>query len=179
MDNRLFWKTVKPLFNENSFVSNKIVLVESDDVLSNDVDVANTLNTFFSNAVRVLGIQDNILINIDNDDDIDNIILKIINAYENHLSIIAIKNHVNETDTFSIQEISENDLGNIITSLCPSKNVSSLIPSKIVKTNSDICKKYFYNIFNNSLKDTTFPMKLKLADITPTHKSDDVTDKKK
>ena len=79
---------------------------------------------------------------------------------------MAIKIHVNEINTFSIQEISENDMGNIITSLNPSKNVSAVIPSKILKMNSDICTNYFYNIFNNSLNDNTSPMKLKLADMS-------------
>ena len=115
------------------------------------------------------------LINIYNDEDFDNIIVKIVNSYENHLSILAIKNHVNDTHTFSIQKISEID---IIISLNPSKNVNSVIPSKILKLNSDMCKKYFYNIFNNSLNDNIFPMKVKLADITPTHKNDDANDKK-
>ena len=50
-DNRLVWKTVKPLFSENSFESKKIVLVENEDVLTNDHEVAETLNTFFNNAV--------------------------------------------------------------------------------------------------------------------------------
>ena len=100
MDNRLFWKTVKQIFTENCFVSNKIVLIENEDVLTNDQEVE-TINTFFINAVRALGLQDNMLIIIDNDEDFDNIILKVVN--ENHPSVLAIKNHVNDTDTFSIQ----------------------------------------------------------------------------
>ena len=72
-------------------VSNITVLVENEDVLTNDQEVAETLNNFFSNAVRILGLQDNMLINIDNDEDFDNIILKIVNVYENHPSIIATK----------------------------------------------------------------------------------------
>ena len=84
MDNRLFWKTANPLFSENCFVSNKIVLVENEDVPTNGQEVAETLNTFFSNTVRVL------VLNIDNDEDFDNIILKIVNDYENHPSVIAI-----------------------------------------------------------------------------------------
>ena len=53
MDNKLFWKTAKLPFSENSFVSKKIVLVENEDVLTNDHEVAETLNTFFCSAVKV------------------------------------------------------------------------------------------------------------------------------
>ena len=119
MDNRLVWKTAKPPFSENSFVSKKIVLVENEDILTNDHEVADTLNTFFNNAIRVLELQENMMIDIDNDEDLVNIILNIANAYVNHPSIRAIKIHVNDINTFSIQEISENDMGNIITSIIP------------------------------------------------------------
>ena len=67
MDNRLFWKMVKLLFGENCFVSNNIVLVENENVWTTDQEVAETLNTLFSNVVRVSELQDNILINIDKD----------------------------------------------------------------------------------------------------------------
>ena len=61
------------------------------------------------------------MIDIDNDEDFDNIILNIDNAYVNLLSIMAIKIHFNVINTFSIQEISETYMGNIIPSLNPSK----------------------------------------------------------
>ena len=50
MDNGLFWKTVKPPFSENWCVSNKIVSVENENVLTKENEVAETLRTFFSNA---------------------------------------------------------------------------------------------------------------------------------
>ena len=48
-------------------MSNKIVLVENGDVLNNDQEITE----------RVLVLQDNMLTNIDNDEDFDNIIMKI------------------------------------------------------------------------------------------------------
>ena len=57
----------------------KKVLVENEDILTNDHEVAETLNTFFNNAVRVLEIQDNMMIDIDNEEDFDIIILNISN----------------------------------------------------------------------------------------------------
>ena len=46
-DNKKFWKTVKPLFSENHFSNNKITLVEGDEIISTDKEVAEKFNSFF------------------------------------------------------------------------------------------------------------------------------------
>ena len=49
-DNKAFWKTVKP------FLSDKIILIEENEIVSNDENTAKVLNTFFSNIVGILNI---------------------------------------------------------------------------------------------------------------------------
>ena len=56
-DNRKFWKTVKPLFSEKHFGSNKITLLDGDEIISDDTEVANKFNSFFSNVVKKLNIE--------------------------------------------------------------------------------------------------------------------------
>ena len=52
-DNKLFWKTVSPLFTEkNGSKNNKITLVEGGKVLTDDVKIAETFNSFFGNIVN-------------------------------------------------------------------------------------------------------------------------------
>ena len=51
------------------------------------------------------------------------------------------------------------------------------IPAKILVENSDICSGYITNIYNNSILTGSFPNAMKLADITPSHKKDDKTNK--
>ena len=46
-DNKKFWKTIKPVFSDKRIGQQKIVLVENDDIISNDDKLANTFNTFF------------------------------------------------------------------------------------------------------------------------------------
>ena len=53
----MFWKTVKPLLSEKHFSSNKITLLEDDEIISKDSEVAETLNLFFSNVVETLNIE--------------------------------------------------------------------------------------------------------------------------
>ena len=56
-DNKKFWKTVKPLFSEKYSSRNKITLLEGNNIISKDEEVVETMNTFFSNVVKVLDIK--------------------------------------------------------------------------------------------------------------------------
>ena len=58
-DNKKFWNTVKPFFSKSSGGSRKITLVENDEVISDDQDIANTFNKFFDEAVSSLDIEIN------------------------------------------------------------------------------------------------------------------------
>ena len=57
-DNRKFWQTVKPFLSEKNKSREKITLVKNEEVISDDVEVANTLNNYFSNVVKNLNIPD-------------------------------------------------------------------------------------------------------------------------
>ena len=52
------------------------------------------------------------------------------------------------------------------------------IPPKLLKNNWDICAPTLNNIYNENVKKSSFPDKMKVADITPVHKKDDVTNAK-
>ena len=56
-DNRKFWKNVNPLFSDKSKSQNKITLVENDNIITEDTEVAQTFNDFFQNAVKNLNID--------------------------------------------------------------------------------------------------------------------------
>ena len=55
-DSRNFWQTVKPFLNEKNKSREKITLVKNEEFISDDVEVANTLNNYFSNVVKNLKI---------------------------------------------------------------------------------------------------------------------------
>ena len=85
IDKRTFWRTVKP-FSEKSTKCRKIVLVEDKTVVRYDSLVSETMNNFFCNAVKCLGIVDNYPIESFTNDLLSNII-----TYESHPSIVNIK----------------------------------------------------------------------------------------
>ena len=51
-DNKKFWKTVKPFLSNKSIQTSQITLVDEDNIISEDSEVAEMLNNFFDNAVN-------------------------------------------------------------------------------------------------------------------------------
>ena len=57
-DSKIFWNTIKPFLTDKGVNSQKRTL-ESNQILSADIDVAETLNSFFSAAPKSLSINEN------------------------------------------------------------------------------------------------------------------------
>ena len=88
-DNKKFWKTVKPLFSDEINSSHKITLINGNKIISENSDIAQIFNDFFSTAASKLNIE----ISDDHIMDVQYIkdrILKAIKKYEKHPSIIKI-----------------------------------------------------------------------------------------
>ena len=94
-DNREFWKTLNPLFSEKSYSEESISLINKDGLITKNEDLAKTFNNFFSNIVNKLGIE-HVPDDESNLSNIDDPILKAIAKYENHQSILRIKNYMKE-----------------------------------------------------------------------------------
>ena len=87
-DSRTFWKTVSPLFSEKAFHSESIALKENNEIVTSE-----TLNKFFNNAVKNLGIMANLAVT--STLDTSNPIFSIVKNHENHPSILRIKQERN------------------------------------------------------------------------------------
>ena len=125
-----------------------------------------------------MGIQEyqsdhNIDINSISDDPIDYAIAK----YKNHPSIIMINENVSFESRFSFTAVNEDDIEREILNLNPKKpGTFGNIPTKMLKSSSEICSVALQNIWNSEiLGKLYFPNKLKLADITPVYKKKDPT----
>ena len=106
-DNRKFWKTVNPLFSEKSYSKESISIINKDGLITENEDLAMTFKIFFSNIVNKLDIED-VPDDESNLSNIDDPILKAIAKYENHPSILRIKNYMKERDlNFYKQKISK------------------------------------------------------------------------
>ena len=170
-DNRKFWKTVNPLFSEKSYSKESISLINKDGLITENEDLAKTFNNFFSNIVNKLGIED-VPDDESNLSNIDDPISKAIAKYENHPSILRIKNYMKEKDlNFSFEFVDKPKISKEINQLNGKKACQEHdIPVKLIKSNKDLFSHFIYHNFNNSLFSSNFSSNLKAADILPTHK---------
>ena len=119
-DSKKFWKYVKPLFTGKSKSKSTITLIKGDQIISDEQQVAETLNMYFVNAVQNLNIEkfctvEDRNLNLKNpDEEIDDIL----NCYKLHPSVVMIKNKVKLEKTFKFESIDEEKMHNMIKSYC-------------------------------------------------------------
>ena len=175
-DNKTFWKTVKPFFSEKSVTTDNITIIEKDEVYDDDEIVSEIFNDFFGNAVSNLNIPSYISLteNLDEQDPI----MKAITKYNNHDSIIMIREESNNYEGFSFKQIELKTVENEICSLNKSKACSNnSIPPVIIQENCDLFIPRITSDLNNAINDGNFPTNLKNADVTPVFKKGDRLDK--
>ena len=174
-DNKKFWQSVKPLFSNKQNISQKnITIVEKEKVISKDSEVAERLNKFFIEAVTNLDIEP-FAPNIENDINIDSL-ENTIRKYENHPSILKIKEIVRVEKKFKFANSTSNAFANEISRIDYTKaSMENDLPAKILICSNDIISPHLSTIYNNSINANTFPTNLKSADVTPLHKKDETT----
>ena len=170
VDNKLFWKTVKPLLSDKVAGKDEIHLIENNELVKTDLETAEVLNNFFSNIVQNLDISrysnDEPLVSNTND-----ATLKAILKYRNHPSIIAIQNKCKDKGSFNFIEVDQKQIVKKILKLDVNKaSQNSHISIKVLKDNPDIFSNFLCNNFNNSMKLSIFSEILKHADITSLYK---------
>ena len=170
MDNKLFWKTVKPSFSDKNVTRDRIHLTENDEVVKTELETAETLNSFFGNVIKNLMFPKYSEYD-PSIDRVENRTIRAILKYSNHLSILAIRELIKAQINFCFKEVSIEEIQKEILDLNNKKaSQNSDIPTKMIKENSDIFGKVLCSFINDSLKSFTFPSCLKEADVTPIHK---------
>lgn len=174
-DNKQFWRAIKPAFSDKCIVNSNITLIEENEIISKDQNVADVFNKFFSNVVSDLEIPqvEGITVNVE---DIENPIKKAIVKYSKHPSILEINKLSTKNFSFhsvSIEEIKK-EISNLDVTKCCQVND---IPTKIVKENSDIFADIIFHNLNDCFINSVFPENFKTADVIPIFKKGDRVDK--
>ena len=140
---------------ENRFFSDKgnlrsqIKLIENDELIQNDDKVAETLNTFFKNAVSTLDINENSYIVNNESSTILDPVERAIKKYEIHPSILLIKSKIGNEKSFKSEAISVSDVEKKIKTITPKKATpSGNVPPKILKLSSDTTATTLQELFN-------------------------------
>ena len=84
---------MKPLFSSTNALSDKIILIEDDSILSKDVEVAECFNTYFTNITDSLYIAPKVreVHEVAEDTSTEQLTTMAIQKYNTHPSIIATK----------------------------------------------------------------------------------------
>ena len=109
VDNKLFWKTVKPLLSDNVAGKDEVHLIENNELVKTDLETAKVLNNFFSNIVQNLDISrysNGKLLVINT----NNATLKATLKYRNHPSIIAIRSKCKDKGNFNFIEVDQKQI---------------------------------------------------------------------
>ena len=175
-DNKKFWKVMKPFLTDKGVSQRKITLIETNEIISEEADVAETLNSFFENAVSCLGIMEPVEHLVDTANVTDSLDA-ILGKYSKHPSILMIQQFVVKVP-FSFCEINLVDIEREINKLDVKRsNPSKTITAKNFKDYIDICGTVLHDIINYGIKNAKFDDAMKLADLTPVHKANATTNK--
>ena len=151
-----------------------IKLIEKNELIQNDQEIANELNTFFKDTVSNLNINENpYIINQVSDDSLDPV-EKCINECKFHPSILLIENRIKIQNLFSFHAIERNDMMRELLKIDPKKaTAGNRISSKTLKLSADISVDILQNLLNDMLSIGNFADNMKLANITPVFEKKD------
>ena len=172
-EKRNFWQACKPYLVNKCILSNeKITLRNNEKVVSNEQEVANLFNNYFSNILSTLNISywnpDLSVVEVFNHPNI------FYPKYYNHPSISKIRETFKHDDLFYFNHVSATHIYNIIIDL---KKGSGEIPIGILKSINTSCSSYLADCINTSISNCYFPKELKWADIIPVFKKGEVCNK--
>ena len=135
------------------------------------------MNDVVSNVVNLLDIPENNDI-AKNSENIKELVAKAINKYSIHPSIIKISEMKTKINKFNICHTSVEHIREIIHDLDVNKATSKDgIPAKLMKENYAIFSAILCKNFNDGVDHKVFPNTLTLAEIKPTFKKDDRSNK--
>ena len=167
-DYKAFWKTIKLYFSNKGLNSSSLILSEKNKIVTNDQDIANIMNNYFTGIASHLNLKRDQINHTEN-------LTNITENFKNNENIQRIKlANLHHRQTFNFHYVSVKVVKNELMNLSSKKATrQGNIPAKILKDSLSVYAKELTTIINNCLKDGLFPNELKLADVSPVFKKDD------
>ena len=179
-----FYDILKPyLTNKGALCNTDISLSENNNILSNDIEIANIFNEYYTNIVEHTSGNrpKNKADDLPTGSSFDIILDNITKTYEDHPSIKAIHNRKSDSQhtPFKFKPVKIKNVFNLLKSLDAKKAVGiDGIPPLILKISAKILAEPLTRIINICISDNVFPTLAKLASILPFFKKGDRSNKK-
>ena len=148
-------------------------MTENENLVSDNTEVANCFNNFFSNIVKnpeipKYKVEDDLHLNMNSHPTI-----KVVFKYINHPSIISIGRFRHQVSNFTFSCIDKNRVLKEIRGLRTTKaSKDTDLPVKILKENADYFAEFICIQFNYAVNCSKFPFSFKCANITPIFKNE-------
>ena len=123
-DNKKFWRTVKPLFTDKVQTSSSITLVENEKLITNDNEIAEIFNEFFTNITKTIDIAPSECTVVPTDHLLDPVEIAV-EKFKYHPSIQKIKDKVKHNSYFDFQPVIMKAVIDQLSSLNPKKSIYS------------------------------------------------------
>ena len=169
-DNKKFWKTIKPFFSNKGLNTNKLMIIEKKNLVSEESVLANMMDQYFTNITKQLKLKKSPpLKNLED----------IINYYHNHISIEKIRSSNNtQSKLFTFNLVSSDKSKQEILNLNNKKTSrEGDIPVNILKDAIDTYLPILTKVINSSIEQNELPNELKRADFIPIYKKKDPLNK--
>ena len=167
-DNKTFWKVIKPFFTNKRTFGRNIKLIEKEEILKDETEIAEELNLFFSNAVKSLNIAENTCIT---NRVPERSCFRAIEKFKTHPSVPIINDKIFQGNKFSFTEVSQTEMEKEIDNLNVKKATAHKnIPLKVLKTSAMVTAETLQQRFNQALTSGEFLSNLKNAGVTPVFK---------
>ena len=156
-DNRKFWKYIKPPFSDKITTTSNFVIYDNDIKISDENEVAEKFNSYFSNIVLNLGIKE--IANYSTcEDNIPDPVQMAIRKYSEHPSIVAINTNCLSEEKHCFNTLPNHDIPKVVSDIDVTKATSCQnIPTKIFKENIDLYIDVIGRIFNQGTIECKFP----------------------
>ena len=160
-----------PLISSKGKGNQKITLVDNDEIISDDKQIADLFSDFFVETVASLDIEDNEAL-LNNVDHLSDPVQKALLKFKDHPSIREIKKNVCVDSEFFFKKVSLSTMVAELRALDGKKSGTYKdLPVKVLKEHEDIVALPLTEIWNEEIvQNRKFAKRLKLADITPLHK---------
>ena len=174
-NNKEFWKITKPFMShKGSSANTDISLIENDAIINDQTGVATVLNDYYVNVTKSIGEPDLLDVN----EDIEDVFL----VHESHESVQYIEQYMKDqygsNNTFTFSHVTMNDVLKELRSINIRKTTGcDLIPGKLIKEGAEFLCKPIHSLINKCIDTCTFPNALKLADVVPIFKKNDMLNK--
>ena len=170
LTNKEFWKTIKPFLTNKGYFSNDFITIkDGNGFVSDEKELVEMFNNHYINIVeKTSGTPPENTPRVLNDTDYVN---KIIKKYENHPSIIQIKNKFCSTQKFNIPKAEVVDINSILKRTNEKKAIGpDTIPPKLVKMSANIIDAHLCAIINRDIENSSFSDGAKIASVRPIYK---------